>query len=240
LSYLRTFPFDRIKIDRSFVSDMPQQDGCAAIVCAVANLGRSLGIGTTAEGVETDEQLHLLRAAGCTHAQGYLFGRPAPVSALDFGDDAARAPARDDATLSARDIMLVRTSFSLVSPMQDAVAQLFYDRLFVTAPDLRILFPDDLSDQKRKLMTMLAAGIGKLHDLSTLTPIIKDLGARHAGYGTTAEHYVLVGNALLWTLEQGLADAFTPETRSAWTKVYELLAATMQAGAAEAGVTRAA
>ena len=240
LSYLRTFPFDRIKIDRSFVSDMPQQDGCAAIVCAVANLGRSLGIGTTAEGVETDEQLHLLRAAGCTHAQGYLFGRPAPVSALDFGDDAARAPARDDATLSARDIMLVRTSFSLVSPMQDAVAQLFYDRLFVTAPDLRILFPDDLSDQKRKLMTMLAAGIGKLHDLSTLTPIIKDLGARHAGYGTTAEHYILVGNALLWTLEQGLADAFTPETRSAWTKVYELLAATMQAGAAEAGVTRAA
>ena len=142
--------------------------------------------------------------------------------------------------LTDRQRALVRETWALVVPIAPTASALFYDRLFATTPDLRILFPDDLSDQKRKLMTMLAAGIGKLHDLSTLTPIIKDLGARHAGYGTTAEHYILVGNALLWTLEQGLADAFTPETRSAWTKVYELLAATMQTGAAEAGVTRAA
>jgi EAL domain-containing protein (putative c-di-GMP-specific phosphodiesterase class I) len=70
LSYLRIFPFDKIKIDRSFVSEMSRIDVCAAIVCAVANLGRTLDIVTTAEGVETKEQLELLRAAGCTQAQG--------------------------------------------------------------------------------------------------------------------------------------------------------------------------
>jgi EAL domain-containing protein (putative c-di-GMP-specific phosphodiesterase class I) len=84
LSYLRLFRFDRIKIDRSFVSEMAQIDASAAIVCAVANLGRSLDIVTVAEGVETEEQLALLRAAGCTQAQGYLLGRPIPAADLSF------------------------------------------------------------------------------------------------------------------------------------------------------------
>lgn len=84
LSYLRLFRFDRIKIDRSFVSEMAQMEASAAIVCAVANLGRSLDIVTVAEGVETEEQLALLRAAGCTQAQGYLLGRPIPAADLIF------------------------------------------------------------------------------------------------------------------------------------------------------------
>ena len=82
LSYLRLFRFDMIKIDRSFVSEMAEMEASAAIVCAVANLGRSLGVVTVAEGVETEEQLELLRAAGCTQAQGYLLGRP--ISAADL------------------------------------------------------------------------------------------------------------------------------------------------------------
>jgi diguanylate cyclase (GGDEF)-like protein len=85
LSYLRLFPFDQIKIDRSFVSELSSNADCAAIVSAVASLGRSLNIDTVAEGVETEEQLVLVRAAGCTHAQGFLFGRPCPVPKLDFG-----------------------------------------------------------------------------------------------------------------------------------------------------------
>jgi diguanylate cyclase (GGDEF)-like protein len=84
LSYLRLFPFDQIKIDRSFVSELSSNADCAAIVSAVANLGRSLHIDTVAEGVETEEQLVLARAAGCTHAQGFLFGRPCPTSELDL------------------------------------------------------------------------------------------------------------------------------------------------------------
>ena len=90
LSYLRLFPFDQIKIDRSFVSELSSNADCAAIVSAVASLGRSLHVDTVAEGVETEEQLVLARAAGCTHAQGFLFGRPCPVWELDFTHMAKR------------------------------------------------------------------------------------------------------------------------------------------------------
>ncbi|HVG51952.1 MAG TPA: EAL domain-containing protein, partial [Xanthobacteraceae bacterium] len=89
LSYLQRFPFDRIKIDRSFVANLTTRPDCAAIVCAVTGLARSLDIKTTAEGVETEEQLKLLRAAGCTQAQGFLFGHPLPISELTFGGKAA-------------------------------------------------------------------------------------------------------------------------------------------------------
>ena len=76
LSYLRSFPFDKIKIDRSFVSDMESRADAAAIVRAVASLGTSLGMTTTAEGIETQAQLDRLRADGCTQVQGYLLSRP--------------------------------------------------------------------------------------------------------------------------------------------------------------------
>src|ERR1700730_8787750 len=84
LSYLRMFPFDQIKIDRSFVSELSSNVDCAAIVSAVATLGRSLHVDPVAEGVETEDQLVLARAAGCTHVHGFLFGRPCRVSELDF------------------------------------------------------------------------------------------------------------------------------------------------------------
>ncbi len=84
LSYLQSFPFDKIKIDRSFIANLSSRADCAAIVSAVTGLARSLDIQTTAEGVETEEQVTLLRAAGCGQMQGYLFGRPRPKSELDF------------------------------------------------------------------------------------------------------------------------------------------------------------
>jgi diguanylate cyclase (GGDEF)-like protein len=76
LSYLRSFPFDRIKIDRSFVADLGLREDAAAIITAIVGLGRSLGIPVTAEGVETITQLGKLRAEGCSLAQGYLFSHP--------------------------------------------------------------------------------------------------------------------------------------------------------------------
>jgi hemoglobin-like flavoprotein len=136
--------------------------------------------------------------------------------------------------LTSTDIALVRTSFARVAPIQDAAADLFYDRLFVIAPKLRELFPDDLTQQKKKLMQMIATAVGGLNDLDKLLPAVKSLGARHAGYGVTMEDYAVVGQALLWTLEQGLAAEFKPEVRSAWASVYVVIATTMQAGAAEA------
>jgi diguanylate cyclase (GGDEF)-like protein len=84
LSYLKMFQFDKIKIDRSFTQEIGERADCAAIVCSIAGLGRSLGLATTAEGVETEQQLELVRAAGVTLAQGYLFGRPVPFAEVEL------------------------------------------------------------------------------------------------------------------------------------------------------------
>ena len=78
------FPFDKIKIDRSFVAEIATRSDCAAIVTAVTGLARALDMITTAEGVETVEQFELLRIAGCEQMQGYLFGRPVPAMELTF------------------------------------------------------------------------------------------------------------------------------------------------------------
>jgi hemoglobin-like flavoprotein len=142
--------------------------------------------------------------------------------------------------ITSDDIRRVRESFALVVPIKEAAADLFYNRLFEIAPRVRVLFPDDLREQKRKLMAMLATAVAGLHNLDKLVPAVKDLGARHVGYGAKAEHYAVVGEALLWTLESGLGEAFTPDVRQAWTKVYSTLAAVMQAGAAEIAELQAA
>ena len=80
LSYLRSFPFTKIKIDRSFVRELADDSDCVAIVRAVVGLGSSLGMLTTAEGIETEEHLRLVRQQGCTEGQGYLFGPPGPAA----------------------------------------------------------------------------------------------------------------------------------------------------------------
>ncbi|MBD1547155.1 EAL domain-containing protein [Roseibium aggregatum] len=84
LTYLQEFPFDKIKIDRSFVSKVQSNADCAAIVKAVTGLARSLQVTTVAEGVEAPEQLDFLRAVGCHQVQGYLFSHPVPLSKLDL------------------------------------------------------------------------------------------------------------------------------------------------------------
>ncbi|MDX3968053.1 MAG: EAL domain-containing protein [Bradyrhizobium sp.] len=96
LSYLRSFPFDKIKIDRSFVKDLAQRPDCGAIVRAISGLGRSLNITTTAEGVETEDQLDWLRAEGCNEVQGFLFSAARPAAEIgkllaDFGERTSRA-----------------------------------------------------------------------------------------------------------------------------------------------------
>jgi diguanylate cyclase (GGDEF)-like protein/PAS domain S-box-containing protein len=96
LSYLRSFPFDKIKIDRSFVKDLAQRSDCVAIVRAISGLGRSLNITTTAEGVETIDQLDWLRAEGCNEVQGFLFSAAKPAAEVErlllkFGRRASQA-----------------------------------------------------------------------------------------------------------------------------------------------------
>lgn len=131
--------------------------------------------------------------------------------------------------LTLAQIAAVKESFALVRPRADRAAAQFYERLFVLDPKLRPLFGGDLVEQGRKLMQMLGTAVASLDRLDAVLPGIKALGARHAGYGVKDAHYDTVGGALLWTLEQGLGDKFTPEVRTAWIAAYTLVAETMKA-----------
>lgn len=129
--------------------------------------------------------------------------------------------------MTPQQIGLVQTSFKKVVPIAATAADLFYDRLFEIAPEVRPMFPQDLKEQKVKLMSMLGTAVGSLHKLDTILPAVKALGERHKGYGVAAVHYAPVGAALLWTLEKGLGSDFTPEVKAAWTETYTALAGVM-------------
>jgi hemoglobin-like flavoprotein len=134
--------------------------------------------------------------------------------------------------MSPDQIAIVQDSFKKVAPIAATAADLFYDRLFAIAPEVRPLFPENLTEQKKKLVAMLATAVSNLHQVETVAPAVADLGKRHASYGVKAEHYQPVGAALLWTLEQGLGGDFTPPVKEAWTSAYLLLAGVMQDAAA--------
>src|SRR5271168_2396863 len=110
---------------------------------------------------------------------------------------------------------LVRDSFAKVVPIAPPAAALFYDRLFVLDPSLKLLFKGDMIEQGRLLMAMIV-------------PAVQDLGRRHATYGVQSAHYDTVASALLWTLGQGLGNAFTPPVEAAWTEAYTILATVMR------------
>jgi len=130
-------------------------------------------------------------------------------------------------------IALVQRTFADVEPIADTAAALFYERLFTLNPGLRFLFHSDMQEQGRKLMAVLQLAVAGLSRLETLLPMVQQLGVRHRSYGVKDDHYATVGTALLWTLQQGLGERFTPEVQAAWTSAYTLLADTMRAVAPE-------
>ncbi|MDB5035165.1 MAG: hemin receptor [Chlorobi bacterium] len=132
--------------------------------------------------------------------------------------------------MTSEQITLVRSTFGMVAPIAEQAAELFYNRLFVLDPALRPLFTGDMKEQGRKLMAMLAMVVNGLDRFESLTPAVRDLGRRHDGYAVKPEDYDTVGAALLWTLEQGLGEAFTPDVKDAWAIAYGIVATTMIAG----------
>lgn len=118
---------------------------------------------------------------------------------------------------------LVQSTFEQVLPIADQAASMFYNRLFEIHPDYRQLFRGDMAEQGQMLMQMLSMAVVGLDDIESVQEVISDLGKRHVGYGVKKEDYTAVGSALLWTLEQGLGEAFTPEVRDAWVAVYTSL-----------------
>ena len=147
----------------------------------------------------------------------------------------AAEPDVPDGPISNQEIELVQSTFALVEPIADQAAELFYGRLFELDPNLRPMFKGDMAEQGRKLMGMIKIAVNGLEKLDTIVPAVQALGRRHKDYGVANADYNTVATALLWTLGQGLGDAFTPEVESAWTTAYTVLATTMQDAAAELG-----
>lgn len=128
-------------------------------------------------------------------------------------------------------VKLVQDSFGKVVPIAGTAADLFYDRLFEIAPEVKPLFKGDLTEQKKKLIAMLATVINGLDKLDTILPAASRLAKNHVSYGVQAKDYQPVGAALLWTLEKGLGDAWTKDVADAWVQAYTTLSGFMIAEA---------
>ncbi|MFC6446132.1 globin family protein [Shinella zoogloeoides] len=133
-------------------------------------------------------------------------------------------------------VSLVQKSFRKLVPIADQVGTMFYARLFETYPEVRPMFAEDIAPQAKKLVQMLALVVNGLHRLDEIMPAVEQLARRHNDYGVVEAHYCAVGETLLWTLQQGLGDDFTPEVEAAWTDAYGLLSAKMIAAAKEGAV----
>lgn len=127
-------------------------------------------------------------------------------------------------------IALVQSSFRHVVPIADAAGLLFYERVFALAPGTRALFDDDIGPQAKKTMAAVKTAVDGLANLDVVGPFLVRLGARHVRYGVRLEHFDVVGEALLWTLEQGLGDRFTPAVRDAWIAAWDVIAGAMRSG----------
>lgn len=132
-------------------------------------------------------------------------------------------------------IKLVKQSWKLFRNIEPGiVGDLFYSKLFADNPPVRKLFPKDMSQQYSKLIDMITVIVVRLDNIELLTTDIAALAQRHTAYGVKPAHYALTGAALMWTLEKGLGNDWTPEVKKAWETCYELLSAVMIAAATQA------
>lgn len=130
-------------------------------------------------------------------------------------------------------ISLVQDSFKQILPIKEQAADLFYTRLFEIDPEIRPLFKNDLAEQGRNLMSMLATAVNGLDKPATFLRTFQELGRRHVDFGARDDHFTTFAHALLWTLEQGLGDEFTDAVRDAWIEAYELMANIMKEAMAD-------
>lgn len=162
----------------------------------------------------------------------------------------ALASTSNPGVLTDADKELIKSTWRLVEPIRDTVADLFYRRLFELKPEYRALFKEDMLAQKRKLVGMLAFIAKSLSfpdsmwkeevdPESDLFMVVLALGRRHRElYRIPDESYETVREVLLWTLDYGLGDVFTPEARDAWARVYDLVSVTMKLGKGATSIGR--
>src|SRR5918993_811764 len=133
-----------------------------------------------------------------------------------------------DHGITPEQIVLVQSSFA------DVAGMLFYERIFTLAPEARALFGDDIALQASRTMAAVKTAVDGLEDIEQVAPFLVRLGARHVRYGVVPAHFDLVGEAFLWTLEQGLGEAFTPEVNEAWVAAFGVIARAMLIGMEQA------
>ena len=127
-------------------------------------------------------------------------------------------------------IHAVQSTWGKVLPIKAIAARLFCERLLETDPSLSCLFRGDMRQQGAKLIQVIDAAVNALSRLDRIGPLMQVIGRRYADRGVDDHHFGMVGDALLWTLDKGLGDEFTPEVREAWATVYgELVAAMLDA-----------
>lgn len=125
-------------------------------------------------------------------------------------------------------VTLVKDSWDHVKPISDQAAALFYGRLFELDASLKPLFKDEMKEQGKKLMATIGLAVASLDRLEPILPAVQELGRKHAhSYQVPESSYATVGEALLWTLGQGLGDGFTEDVRESWTLTYTTLANVM-------------
>lgn len=130
--------------------------------------------------------------------------------------------------ISTEDQNRVKSSWRILRVMNPAiVGEAFYTKLFTDYPELKRMFPKDMTEQYIKLMDMLSSMVIKLNNPEGFYTEVVAMGMRHAGYGVQPHHYDVVGAALLWTLEKGLGADWNIEIREAWSRLYGKVSAIM-------------
>lgn len=128
---------------------------------------------------------------------------------------------------------MIQESFALVAPISEKAAEIFYTKLFDLDPALKALFNNDMKEQGKKLMAMIATAVKGLDRPESIIGAVQDLGKRHIGYKVEEAHYDTVGAALLYTLEAGLGEKWNEDLKTAWAELYTDLAVTMKKAASE-------
>jgi len=130
--------------------------------------------------------------------------------------------------MTQKQIFLVQQTWKIFRRIRpEIIGDVFYSKLFVEMPALEKLFVNPLSNQYKKLIDMISLVVGRLKNFDEVTTDIRELAKRHVGYGVKPAHYKLVGDALMWTLEQGLGNDWNDEVKEAWKQCYKILSETM-------------
>jgi hemoglobin-like flavoprotein len=130
--------------------------------------------------------------------------------------------------MTQQQVLLVQKTWKLFRDIKpEIIGDVFYSKLFTDMPVLRRMFKSPMTSQYKKLIEMLSMMVGRLHNLDEVTEDIKEMAKRHVGYGVKPAHYKIVGDALLWTLAQGLGNDWNEEVREGWTDCYNVLSGIM-------------